>query len=162
MNRKKEALGMDPSTAQGVLKKSIMFDLAKRLGLTTCYQCKEEIENVEDFSIEHRTPWLNSPNPKELFFNLDNIAFSHLSCNCAAADNKFRTRTNSTGYRGVLSPTDRHTKYRASTVIEGRSRIIGSYETAIEAATSYDDKVTEMHGELAITNKKLGLLVGVV
>ena len=37
-------------------------------------------------SIEHKIPWLDSDNPKELFFNLEkNIAFSHLSCNISAA-----------------------------------------------------------------------------
>ena len=33
------------------------------------------------------TPWQNSETPNNLFFDLENIAFSHLSCNSAAAKN---------------------------------------------------------------------------
>lgn len=39
----------------------------------------------ETFSIEHLVPWLDSNNPIELYFDLDNISFSHLSCNIKAA-----------------------------------------------------------------------------
>lgn len=34
--------------------------------------------------IEHKIPWLDSDKPKELFFDLENIGFSHLSCNIKA------------------------------------------------------------------------------
>lgn len=47
-----------------------------------------KINTVEELSIEHKTPWLNSNNPKELYFDLNNIAFSHLSCNIGARRNK--------------------------------------------------------------------------
>ena len=39
----------------------------------------------ETFSIEHKTPWLDSGDPIGLYFDLDNISFSHLSCNCRAS-----------------------------------------------------------------------------
>ena len=55
-----------------------------RFNLNKCYQCGNTIDKVEELSIEHKTPWLDSDTPKELFFNLENIAFSHLSCNCRA------------------------------------------------------------------------------
>jgi len=35
----------------------------------------------ETFSIEHVIPWLDSEDPVKLFFDLDNISFSHLKCN---------------------------------------------------------------------------------
>lgn len=38
----------------------------------------------ENFSVEHKIPWLDSENPVKLYFDLDNIAFSHLSCNIGA------------------------------------------------------------------------------
>lgn len=38
----------------------------------------------ETFSIEHKIPWLDSEDPTGLFFNLDNISFSHKSCNYEA------------------------------------------------------------------------------
>lgn len=72
-------------TANGRLKKNIMFDLVCRLRLNLCYHCKLEITNVDQFSVEHKIAWLNSDNPKELFFDLNNIAFSHLFCNVEAA-----------------------------------------------------------------------------
>jgi|SRR6478736_5691467 len=78
-------LGMPSGTAANRLRKSILFSLLKKLGENFCYQCGAEIENENELSIEHKTAWLNSENPKELFFDLDNIAFSHLSCNCGAA-----------------------------------------------------------------------------
>jgi hypothetical protein len=44
-----------------------------------------EIESEKQLSIEHKIPWLDSENPISLFFDLENIAFSHLSCNSSAA-----------------------------------------------------------------------------
>lgn len=83
-NKKKAAqLGMPFGTACYKLRKAILFHLMGRVGLNGCYRCGEIIQSIDDLSIEHKTPWLDSDNPAELFFNLDNIAFSHLSCNCA-------------------------------------------------------------------------------
>ena len=39
---------------------------------------------VDEFSVEHKIPWLDSDDPIGLFFSLDNIAFSHHSCNSGA------------------------------------------------------------------------------
>lgn len=64
--------------------KNILYNLLVRFNLNKCYQCGNTIDKVEELSIEHKTPWLDSDTPKELFFNLENIAFSHLSCNCRA------------------------------------------------------------------------------
>lgn len=80
MSNKQEQLGMNPSTAQARLLKDILFKFAKE---TPCYHCKGMLTR-ETFSIEHKVPWLHSENPKELFFDLNNISFSHLSCNIAA------------------------------------------------------------------------------
>lgn len=76
---------MNHSTASARLKKDLMFSMIKRLGEDYCFQCGAKIETVEELSVEHKTPWLHSEDPKGLFFDLDNIAFSHLSCNSAAA-----------------------------------------------------------------------------
>ena len=83
--KKKKQLGMNPGTASNRLKKSILFSFAKKLGFNWCYQCGTEITNIDKFTVEHKTPWLDSDDPKELFFDLDNIAFSHASCNYAAS-----------------------------------------------------------------------------
>ena len=84
-SKKKEQLGMNHGTAANKLRKIILFALVKEAGLDNCYRCGERIERVEDLSIEHKIPWLDSDDPKGLYFDLNNIAFSHLSCNSSAA-----------------------------------------------------------------------------
>lgn len=86
--KKKEQLGINPGTASSMLKKSLLFQMAQKLSLDYCYQCKERIVSVDQFSIEHKEPWLDSDDPIKLFFDLDNIAFSHLSCNARAGKRK--------------------------------------------------------------------------
>ena len=76
---------MNPSTASAILRKSLLFKMAQYLGDDTCHQCGEKITKIEEFSIEHKIPWLDSDDPEKLFFDLDNIAFSHLKCNIKAA-----------------------------------------------------------------------------
>jgi len=83
--KKNEQLGMSHGKAQGRLRKSIMFFLAQKTGYDICYQCNEKIISVDDLSIEHKIPWLDSEDPTKLFFDLNNIAFSHLKCNVDAA-----------------------------------------------------------------------------
>lgn len=84
-NKKQEQLGVSASTLSNQLKKALLFKYVKLAGHNYCFQCGAEIENVKDLSVEHKTPWLDTEKPKELFMDLDNIAFSHLSCNVRAA-----------------------------------------------------------------------------
>ena len=83
-NIKNEALGMSHGTAANRLRKNILFALVCQLNLNICYRCGEKFYTVSEFSIEHRQPWLSADNPKEAFFDLGNIAFSHLKCNSLA------------------------------------------------------------------------------
>ncbi len=83
-NKKHDQLGMNPSTASGRLVKDVLFDLVVRTGSDSCFQCGEKVTR-ENFSIEHKTAWLDSDDPVGLYFSLDNIAYSHLKCNFAAA-----------------------------------------------------------------------------
>ena len=83
--KKTKQLGMNPSTASNRLRKSILFSFAQKLGHAWCYQCATEITDIDRFTIEHKKPWLDSDNPVDTFFDLDNIAFSHAECNYAAA-----------------------------------------------------------------------------
>ena len=79
MKNKQAQLGINPSTAQGRLVKDLLFDFVIKSG-HKCHKCGIELTR-ETFSIEHIIPWLDSENPIELFFDLNNIAYSHLSCN---------------------------------------------------------------------------------
>lgn len=83
--KKTKQLGMPVGTASNQLRKNLLFAMAQKLGENYCFQCGAEIESAEHLSIEHKIPYLDSENPKELFFSLDNIAFSHLKCNVGAA-----------------------------------------------------------------------------
>ena len=86
-NKKKDQLlGMPHGTANGRLRKSIIFWLAGLNNMLTCHRCTLQIESVEDFSVEHKIPWQSAPEPKDLFFNLENITFSHLKCNIIAVN----------------------------------------------------------------------------
>ena len=78
---KQKQLGMDYGTATNRLKKRLLFDFAIKLNMQWCFRCGAEIKNLRDFSLDHKIPWLHNKEPKKLFWDLDNIAFSHLSCN---------------------------------------------------------------------------------
>jgi hypothetical protein len=82
-NIKSEQLGISISTAQHQLRKMIMFDLVQKANLDNCFRCGNKVA-IENFSIEHKENWLHSEVPKELFFDLNNIAFSHILCNSIA------------------------------------------------------------------------------
>lgn len=83
--KKKNQLGMDAGTASSQLRKTVLFDCIKRLGEDICHRCSKKIETVEDLSIDHIVPWLDTVNPRDMFFDLENITFSHLGCNAGAA-----------------------------------------------------------------------------
>ena len=78
-------LGMPFGTASARLRKTLLFSCATRLGEAVCYRCSRDIESIDEFSIEHKEAWLNAEDPIEKFFSLDNIAYSHMICNVAAA-----------------------------------------------------------------------------
>ena len=79
MDAKSKQLGMNFSTAQHRLRKLIMFNLVKQCNLDTCYRCGKKIVLLGDLSIDHKKAWLHDD--INLFWDLDNVAFSHLSCN---------------------------------------------------------------------------------
>jgi len=79
-NEKKAAtLGMPHGTATGKLRKNILFFLLKKHGENICIRCNQLIETVDELSVEHIKPW--EGRSAELFWDLQNIAFSHMVCN---------------------------------------------------------------------------------
>ena len=72
-------LGVDKGTATGQLKKLLLFEFAKRLGLANCIRCGLEIASANDFTVDHKKPWFHID--VALFWDLENIGFSHDSCN---------------------------------------------------------------------------------
>lgn len=79
-----ELLGEKLSTAKSRLNKLIMFELAQKCGMGTCFRCGEVIDNVEDFTIDHKESWLLNDDPAAYFYSMENIAFSHAKCNYEA------------------------------------------------------------------------------
>ena len=90
--KKREQLGMNPSTASGRLVKDLLYRFIVEAKRNSCYVCSEEMSR-DTFSIEHRVPWLDSDNPAGLYFDLDNITFSHKSCNFSRSRNAQRNKT---------------------------------------------------------------------
>lgn len=90
MSKQKKTLqlGMNPSTASGRLVKDTLFKLAIEAGYA-CYRCSKPLTR-DTFSIEHKEPWLDSEDPVGTFFDQDNIAFSHLTCNVRESRGSFK------------------------------------------------------------------------
>jgi hypothetical protein len=72
-------LGMPMGTACHRLKQQLFFKLLKELKKNFCYDCKKEILTANEVSVQHKKVWLHI-DPR-LFWDLDNIAFSHKKCN---------------------------------------------------------------------------------
>lgn len=92
MSQKNDLLGMPHGTAGSRLRKLILFDFARKLGVDQCFRCGQRIEDVDDLSVEHKEPWQSAPDPKAAFFDLGNIAFSHLRCNSAEGNRANRAK----------------------------------------------------------------------
>lgn len=89
-SRNKELLGMPVGTAQNRLRKMILFQLIQRVGEDTCYRCGRRIETVDDLTIEHKESW--SGKDPNLFWDLENVAYSHHLCNSLGSDHSVGAR----------------------------------------------------------------------
>ncbi len=78
---KDRLLGQSFGAANNRLRKKILWQFVKETGRDFCFRCNKQISRIEDLSIEHKEPWQSAADPKASFFDLDNIAFSHLRCN---------------------------------------------------------------------------------
>lgn len=81
--KNKEVLGTSMSNATMRLLRSLVFDYICRMHDNYCYRCKLPMTR-QDFSIEHIKEWRGAENGQELFFDIDNISYSHLKCNTEA------------------------------------------------------------------------------
>lgn len=86
----REQLGEHLSTARSRLVKSLLFKLLQESGQAVCFKCSLPIKIIDELSIEHIIPWLHEINAKELFFDLENVTFSHLKCNRPNRPRSFR------------------------------------------------------------------------
>jgi hypothetical protein len=81
-DNKSNQLGVNFSTAQHRLRRNVMYHLVQKLDLAKCYRCGREIKKPDDLSIDHKVDWLNID--PSLFWQFENIAFSHKTCNIKA------------------------------------------------------------------------------
>lgn len=79
-DKKKDQLGMNPSTASHRLVKDVLWSLIVKTDQANCYRCGQRMARG-NFSIEHKEAWLDSDDPVGKYFDLGNISFSHLRCN---------------------------------------------------------------------------------
>ena len=142
--KKKKMLGEPFGTANGKLRKSILFDLVVSTNQNVCYQCGEVIDSIDDFSVEHKTPWQNSGSPIQLFYDLDNIAFSHLKCNCLASNRKtlhLNSELGETGERYIRIVKNRNLKKKYQIRIPKDNKTINlGYAETIEKAVIIRDE----------------------
>jgi len=102
--KKTKQLGMNPSTASGRLVKDLLFNFIELNG-HKCYRCKKPMTR-ETFSIEHKESWLDSDDPAGLYFDISNIAYSHISCN-SRASRRFTYATEDERKQAVLESNRR-------------------------------------------------------
>lgn len=142
LEKVKDQLGMDFGKANLRLFKMVVWSMAKKSSMNLCFHCNQPIERSEDLSIEHKEPWrgTNSRDARpELFWNLENIAFSHGWCNSGGA-----TRgTNKLGYLCVDEFIDRrkggeYRKYRARHTINKKTITLGYFDDLLDAAIAAD------------------------
>lgn len=82
--KKAKLLGMPLGTATHRLRKMLLFKFVRAAGAAICYRCGDWISSIDDFTVEHKEPWGSAKDSVGAFFDLDNVAFSHMKCNCGA------------------------------------------------------------------------------
>jgi hypothetical protein len=95
--RKETQLGMAFGTACNRLRKLVLFHLLQKHEENICFRCNLPIRDAQDLSIEHKLAWMNVD--PDLFWDMDNISFSHLKCNreaanCASSSTSYAVGTN--------------------------------------------------------------------
>ena len=73
-------LGMEMKSASTKLMRDLLWQYIENSGETLCHACGEPLCR-ETFTVEHIEKWLDSEDPAGLYFDLNNISFSHQRCN---------------------------------------------------------------------------------
>lgn len=143
--KKAKQLGMNPATASNRLKKMLLFSFAQKLDMSVCHQCGEKIENIDNFSVEHKKAWLDTDDPKLLYFDLDNIAFSHLRCNVSArrTPKLVKGLSKYIGVSKAKAPRLVRERWKAAISVKGETKFLGHFDNEEEAARAYDKFVLD-------------------
>ena len=76
-----DLLGMPKGRAAHLLRREVVFHLITELGLDGCPRCHKPLLSSDNMSLDHIEPWLDVD--PGLFWNLDNVGFSHRFCNAS-------------------------------------------------------------------------------
>jgi hypothetical protein len=117
---KSAKLGMNFGSARSRLDRDLLFKLAVEAGYT-CFRCGRHLDR-ESFSVDHKKHWSTAEDPKAAFFDLDNVAFSHLHCNSGNTSRKREhsyaqgcrcpeCRSEKQGQRSTYDANKRHDRY---------------------------------------------------
>jgi hypothetical protein len=74
-------LGLSFGAANHRLHRAVMWSLIEQCGRTDCFRCGSPMDE-STYSVDHREPWLGES--VALFWDMQNIEFSHLRCNVDA------------------------------------------------------------------------------
>ena len=88
--KRKDFLGMEHGAATHRLRVMVIFALAVQCGRDVCFRCGKKIANASEISIDHKIDWEGvSP---DLFWDVNNVAFSHRKCNTNRKVREFNAR----------------------------------------------------------------------
>lgn len=88
-----------------------------------------------------------------------NLLMTTTGVTIATSKRKQRFIRNKSGLKGVSPITQNgKTRWRARVNVDGKESSLGHYDTAEDAARVYDEKMIEIYGAMAVTNKSLGLI----
>jgi len=103
--------------------------------------------------------------PKGLMIDhINHDTLDNRKCNlrvCTHQDNQRNrnlNKNNTTGFKGVTYHKHKeYIYYVAQLYLNGKNIFLGTFKKSIDAAKKYDEEVTRLFGDFALTNKKLGL-----
>ena len=84
-------LKMNPRTASHKLNRNIVISLLAETNRDKCLRCADTLTH-DSWSVEHLEEWLDSDNPINNFFRLDNIGFVCKTCNSTYNRGRFDIR----------------------------------------------------------------------
>lgn len=137
MNRNYKYISQKELTELKRAKINLIFTLAKEFGLINCYRCRQEIESSDELTVEHKIAWQSIDDPKQqekLFFDLTNIAFSHMRCNCSAAVAKCGEHS----AVGVVPSYGNYNKFIALILLDNKRIYLRWFDDIEEAKIEHD------------------------
>jgi len=101
---------MPYGTAEKRLRKAMIYELARQCGKHICRWCETEIPSPDDLAVVHLQDWSGDA---DLFWDLNNVAFSHVSCAAARGgiqqeETMERVKVTIVDHQGTILPGVNH------------------------------------------------------